>query len=284
MQTVHKLLSRLRQEAPGIIAGHGQHGGAAMSDGADKLASAISDIAGHYGRPLSAASLTAGMALVSGRLPLEHAELAAERAGLTCSIDKLEIASLRDHDLPAIILTAEGDVEIIWRISRSASGDAETATMSLPGRRDLFTDLPMADLVDAGAQRVIRLRPASGLDERGEAAMVAARKSWFLPAFRESRHIYAQAIGATIAINLLALAVPLFSMNVYDRVLPNAAEATLWALALGVMIAILFDFLIRTLRAIFVDTASRRADVRLSGLIYGRKRSWKIAALPAPID
>ena len=73
-----------------------------------------------------------------------------------------------------------------------------------------------------------------------------------------------------MALNLLALALPLFTMNVYDRVLPNAVETTLWALAIGVVLATLFDFLIKTLRAKFVDVASRRADVVLANLIFGR--------------
>ncbi|MEM1370717.1 MAG: ABC transporter transmembrane domain-containing protein, partial [Pseudomonadota bacterium] len=90
------------------------------------------------------------------------------------------------------------------------------------------------------------------------------------PAFRQCRPIYAQAILATLVINTLALAMPLFTMNVYDRVLPNAAEATLWALGFGVLLAIVLDFILRTLRAYFVDAASRSADVRLSNLIYAR--------------
>ncbi|MEO1266105.1 MAG: ATP-binding cassette domain-containing protein, partial [Pseudomonadota bacterium] len=116
----------------------------------------------------------------------------------------------------------------------------------------------------------MRLRPAASRDNRADDAAAKPEAHWFFSAFRECRGIYTQAIFATLALNLLALAVPLFSMNVYDRVVPNAAEETLWALAAGVGIAILFDFLIRTLRSIFVDHASQRADVRLANVIYGR--------------
>jgi len=276
------MANRLRREAPGIISGRRCKGEAvalevgagadadADADDGDWLAQAICDIAAHYGKPQSAVSLTAGLPLVSGRLPLEHAERAAGRASLALSIDRLDILSLGDHDLPAITLSQQGQVEIVWRMQRADDGKPATITMGLPGRHDVAVDLAAAEFAAAPPQQVMRLRPMSGLDERGESAIAQSAKGWFLPAFRESRHIYAQAVAATIAVNLLALAVPLFSMNVYDRVLPNAAETTLWALAIGVMIAISCDFLIRTLRAIFVDTASRRADVRLAGLIYSR--------------
>ena len=65
---------------------------------------------------------------------------------------------------------------------------------------------------------------------------------------RENWPAWTQVIVAAFGINLLALAVPLFVMNVYDRVIPNAAVVTLWTLAIGVGIALLLDLALRTLR------------------------------------
>jgi ATP-binding cassette subfamily C protein LapB len=128
--------------------------------------------------------------------------------------------------------------------------------------------------------RILRARPQTALDERGSSAGPRRANSWFLAAFRGSRRIYAEAILATIVINILALAMPLFTMNVYDRVLPNAAAETMWALAIGVVLATLFDFTIKMLRANFVDTASRRADIKLANFIYGRLLSAKLPERP----
>lgn len=248
---------------------------------ADPLAQAIADIAAHYGTPSAAAALTSSLPLVNGRLPLEHAADAAARAGLLLEVTRTQPQNLQPSDLPAIVLTRDGDVEILWELRGNAKGKTQTAVMSLPGSSmDKRIEVPARDLKRA-AKRILRLRPASGLDARGNEAIARKPKGWFLAAFRDSRRIYAEAIAATLAVNVLALAVPLFSMNVYDRVLPNAAEATLWALALGVGIAILFDFLIRTLRASAVDAASRRADARLSAMIYGRLLGARLATQPA---
>ncbi|MCH9807585.1 MAG: type I secretion system permease/ATPase [Alphaproteobacteria bacterium] len=253
----------------------------ACADG-DPLGLAIADIARHYGQAVVTETLTAGLALVGKRLPLEHAEEAAKRAGLQLAIEKRPLHRLDDAELPVVLLTKDNEPEILWAIGRDAKAKPETVSISLPGQSDRPIELPAAEVSKAASGRIISLTLIStAVDSRGEEAMEPSAKGWFLSAFRDSRRIYGEAIAATLAVNVLALAMPLFSMNVYDRVLPNAAETTLWALALGVGIAILFDFFIRTLRATAVDSASRRADAKLSALIYGRLLGAKLSTTPA---
>jgi ABC-type bacteriocin/lantibiotic exporter with double-glycine peptidase domain len=67
---------------------------------------------------------------------------------------------------------------------------------------------------------------------------------------------------------MFALAMPMFSMNVYDRVVPNNAVETLWVLAIGIGLVLLFNFALSTLRSYVVDTASKRVDVSCP------RRSW----------
>ncbi len=244
----------------------------------DQLALAICDIASHFGTPIVPQSLTSGLPLVNGLLPLEHLEIAAERANLAFEAISKNIKKLTPHEFPVLVLLSSGKVVVVWQLEIDDTGKPIAVVKSDPGNPQ---DRILVEVGDFSSKenQVFRLHPIDGLDSRGrEAINTGGTKNWFLPAFKESRKIYAEAIGATIAINMLGLAVPLFSMNVYDRVLPNAAEATLWALAIGVLIAIGFEFLLRTLRAYFVDAASRRADVRLSNLIFGRLMGSKLTA------
>ncbi len=236
----------------------------------DLLCAAVADVAAHYGVTIAPHAIAAGLPLRDGRLPLDHIELAAQRAGLSAAVDDVAIEALEPFELPVIALMNDGGCDIVWQLHKDQGGRVMAAVLSPAGRAQARVKVPLAEVDQAATRTIIRLRPISGADERGEAALRAAKSGWFLPAFLESRRIYAEAIAATVALNLLALALPLFTMNVYDRVLPNAVEATLWALAIGASLATAFDFLIKTLRADFVDIASRRADVRLSNLIYGR--------------
>ncbi len=236
----------------------------------DQLAAAIADMAGYYRRPVSIAALTSGIALCKGRLPIEHVEIAAQRAGLACEHGEKNLLQVASNELPLVCLMKDGGVEILWSAVHDQNGELTSVRLSVPGRADVPIDVPATEFAQAATGKIIRLKPQTPLDERVEHSVHEQERNWFFGAFRDTTHIYAEAITATVAINLLALAMPLFSMNVYDRVLPNAAEETLWALSSGVMLAVGFDFLIRTLRAHFIDAASRRADVRLSALIYSR--------------
>ena len=93
---------------------------------------------------------------------------------------------------------------------------------------------------------------------------------WFFSAFRKSKWIYAQVLIAAMVSNFLSLATALFTMTVYDRIIPNGAFESLTALSIGVVIALGFDFLIRSLRATFIDTASKRADLEISRRLFER--------------
>ena len=80
---------------------------------------------------------------------------------------------------------------------------------------------------------------------------------------------------AALIVNLLALAVPLFTMNVYDRVIPNKAIPTLWVLAIGVVLALAFDFVLRLARSQLVDEIGRKLDAK-----YSQKLFEKVMNLP----
>ncbi|MEO1708734.1 MAG: type I secretion system permease/ATPase [Pseudomonadota bacterium] len=271
-----------------------------MSRPRDPLSHALVLLADGFGVRTTEAAITAGIGLVNGRLPIEHIEIAGANAGLDARLTSARLNTLKPDHCPFLAETHDGDWWLVQSIapgatrkqkpqfqvvrdqSRGAAGGAHTPNNAAP----------LAEVVDAEtfaasySGRTVRATPlksAATRDKRSDAAAKPTEQNWFLSAFRESTPIYAQAIAATVAVNLLALAIPLFSMNVYDRVIPNAAEATLWALGIGVAIAIVFELTIRTLRAMFVDVASRRADVRLSNMIYARLLGARAERQPSSV-
>ena len=93
---------------------------------------------------------------------------------------------------------------------------------------------------------------------------------WFFSAFRKSKWLYVQVMIAAMVSNFLSLTTSLFTMTVYDRIIPNGAFESLIALSIGVIIALGFDFLIKSLRARFIDVASKRADLEISRRLFDR--------------
>lgn len=279
--SVPELIDRIARAIPSL-----QRSASPTGQHDDVLAAALLEIAGHYGLRANLASLLHGLPLVRGRLALEHAPDAARHAGLTARLEQRACGDLADAELPVIVPMSDGTADILWQIERDARGTPAAALMSAPGRTLQRVRIPFSDLSAAAATHLLLVRPAalaSTTDGRGSEAFSARAPGWFLSAFTASRGMYREAILATIAINVLALAMPLFTMNIYDRVLPNAATNTLWALSIGVLLATTFDFAIKSLRARFIDVAGRGADVRLSNLVMSRVIGARMTADRASI-
>jgi ATP-binding cassette subfamily C protein LapB len=95
-----------------------------------------------------------------------------------------------------------------------------------------------------------------------------------------SWRIYIEVVLAALLVNSFAIAGPLFVMNVYDRVVPNFAEETLWVLAIGVVIVYAFDFVLKMLRSYFVDAAGKAADTKIAGRLFQQVLGMKMAHRP----
>ena len=113
-----------------------------------------------------------------------------------------------------------------------------------------------------------------------QAELAIEKKHWFFGSLAPFWRSYVVVAIAALFINLIALASPLFVMNVYDRVLPNEAISTLWVLAVGVSLALLFDLLLKTSRAAVIDYTGRKLDIRLSQMIFDKVIGSKISARP----
>ena len=184
------------------------------------------------------------------------------------------IASIR-WSYPAILLLENGDACVAFaRRGRRKLRifDPHTETM---------TTIALSTVKKSYSGLAILLKPDIRLSAREPEAIQLARGHWFWGVVWRLWPSYVQVILSASIINILALASPLFIMNVYDRVLPNNAISTLWVLAIGMGIAVTFDFIFKLLRSWMIDTAGRRADVLLAGRIYEHLLSIKLQNKPA---
>ena len=104
---------------------------------------------------------------------------------------------------------------------------------------------------------------------------------WFWGSMKQSKWTYGQVLVAAAVSNFLGLSTSIFIMVVYDSIVPNQAIESLVALTIGVLIALFFDFIIKSLRAAFIDRAGKKADGRMSGLIFKQLMSINLASKSA---
>ena len=145
---------------------------------------------------------------------------------------------------------------------------------------DIKADGRLSVILDEKAKKV-EVIESSALSDTYSGFVIVSKKltkrekkeragHWFFGAFRKSRWLYAQVILASIISNFLALTTSIFTMTVYDRIIPNSAIDSLIALSVGVIIALCFDFIIKTIRGSFIDNASKLADLEVSNTLFDR--------------
>jgi len=105
----------------------------------------------------------------------------------------------------------------------------------------------------------------------------------FKAAVFRRKHAIMVTILATVVINLIALVTSLYSMQVYDRVVPRGAFSTLFVLSIGAIAALLFDFILRVTRANLLESESVRIDSEVSEFFFSRAADIRLDARPGGI-
>lgn len=235
-------------------------------------------VATYYGRPSSDTVLFSGLPdEIVESLELDDVEHVAERIGL--QVIQIGERAIRenDFDCPAIVVLKDGGTLPLLEVTDDGvyTLDVRDATTST---RLTHQEL-MALAPDFGFGFTLYYRNDSEEALVGSADEIEQRH-WLVRALMPYWRTYIRVIVAALFINLIALASPLFTMNVYDRVLPNKAIPTLWVLAVGIMLAYLFDYLLKEARAALIDHAGRNADLRLSQMIFDKVLNTTLASRP----
>jgi len=211
-------------------------------------------------------TLLAGLPVEQGVLTPALFERAARNAHLSSHIVRTTLKGIKRALLPAVVLL-EGNhacVLLEW------SSDGRQARLLYPEFGGAAVMVPVEELESGYAGSVIYARPLQRFDARIPQVQAGRHGHWFWGVIAENRALYRDVLLAAFLANLFALGMPLFTMNVYDRVVPNRAFDTLWVLAFGLLLMLVSDLVLRTMRNRFVDLASARADVKLSAFIMER--------------
>jgi len=179
--------------------------------------------------------------------------------GFKASFGNLSLASMTSDFYPAIAFLKDGNSVIV-----KEADEEEEIIVIYPHDRNR-KELISKDKFGSQFSGYVIIAKELNRREKEERS-----GHWFFSAFRKSKWIYVQVMIAAMVSNFLSLTTSLFTMTVYDRIIPNGAFESLIALSIGVVIALGFDFLIKSLRARFIDTASKRADLEISRRLFDR--------------
>ncbi len=245
----------------------------------DPLLDCLVEVCRLHGVGASRASLSAGLPLVAGRLTLELAERAAARVGMSARLQRLPLPAIEPATLPALLILHDNKACVL----QGWSADGAMAQVLLPETAQGAVSLPRAELAARFTGVVLFVRPHFRFDARAPERRPGRTGHWFWSAVLTQRFVYRDVMLSALLVNLFALALPLFSMNVYDRVVPNHAVETLWALAIGMALVLMADLALRKLRSRFVDEASARIDVELSARLMERVLGMKLENRPESV-
>jgi len=242
----------------------------------DSLLECLLVIGNFHGQATTRESLTTGLPLQNAKLDPKLFSRAANRIGLTTKIHKKVLSHINPYLLPAVLLLRDEQACVLLGFTPS-----RRAKVVFPELSDAPIEIDLNELEEKYLGSVIFARPRFRFDQRSpQQKTTPASEHWFWRSFRSSYALYRDVLIAAFFINLMAIALPLFTMNVYDRVIPNFAVETLWVLAIGVAIVVMADAVLRTIRAYYLDLASKRIDMRLSTDIMERVLGLRMESRP----
>ena len=244
----------------------------------DPLLDCLVEITRLYARPTPRAALIAGLPLGQDGLTPSLFFRAASRAGLASRIAKMDLDEIQAGLLPAVLLLQGNKACVLVRHDL----DSHQCTVLFPETGQGEVVMETQALKALYTERVIFVRPRFRLDQRTPASSGAGRH-WFWSAFVDQLPLYKDVLMAAFMVNIMALAVPMFSMNVYDRVIPSPGRETLWMLALGVVLSVVMDYTLKMVRSHFVDLAGSRIDVKISALIMERVLGMRLRDKPGSV-
>lgn len=196
--------------------------------------------------------------------------------GFENTLSKRDLQDIPSLAVPLVLMLHNEEAAVVVRIE----GVGRNRIYFLRQIDGLEQQLSHDELVSLYLGYCWFIKPKVTADNRSDLPEYHLPKSWFWKVIWRFKGYYYQVILATFIINFLALVSSLYVMNVYDRVIPNQAYETLWVLSIGVMLAILFEFLAKMIRGHLTDIAGKKADLIISSAIFRRMMALRLADRP----
>ncbi|TKD18434.1 ATP-binding cassette domain-containing protein [Rhodobacter capsulatus] len=204
----------------------------------------------------------------AGEVQPEHIAAVLRVAGMTAAVE--EIARLSPGQWPALAQMTSGQLVLVIR------QEAELLFVYDKTCPDQRAEVALAEFAPFFSGKIIRARTSLRQLEQRHAPDTSP-EHWFWGAFKAQRRAFVEVALGSLFANILAVAVSMFSMQVYDRVIPHKSEATLWVLALGALLALVLEMALKLARSGLMDLAGRKIELTVQGLLMDRLLGMKAA-------
>lgn len=185
----------------------------------------------------------------------------ANEVGLTAVHKKIDVNDIPSHFFPCIIFDKNQKPFILQKKDRDVYLYDPVTQEQQKENKTFLSNFKEAILIFRDAKKEQLLSTSK-------------TKDWFWSPVKSFWRSYVEVGFLTLFINIFALAVPLFTMSVYDRVVPNNATETLFVLASGVVIILLFDVYFKSVRNHIIENVGKKLGVFLEEELM--KRMLKI--------
>ncbi len=242
-----------------------------------------------YAKPVSMQTLIAGLPhppeqKTPNLLTFSQAESlfirASKRAGFKSTLVKKDLSEILDIHLPAILLLDRGQSSILEAIS---SDGKMAKVIYTEGDEPLEEWIEIEKLSQNYTGYLFLLKREIDYKEGATFAWLHRGKHWFWDTIKLSLPIYKDVLLASLLVNLFVLATPMFTRNVYDRVIPNNAVETLMVFAGGVLFIYLLDAFLKYFRSKMLEIAAKKSDVIMSSIIFERVMDMHLSEFPRSI-
>jgi ATP-binding cassette subfamily C protein LapB len=241
-----------------------------------KWIASIVRVSASYGHHLDGQYLTQQMTWLDGATLEQKLLRLSSMMNLQIKIKRQHEVKLTSHAVPFLVVRADDQIAVVESIN-----DDGGLSFWLADDTDLVHELPHDEFWSFSTGIIVLLSPAlRGRDSRVDEFVKPYEKHWLIQGFQGMRHKIAEISIASILSNVLALAGILFSMQVYDRVIPAESYNTLWVLFFGVLIAALFEFLVRMARTRASDLMGKHVDLKISSFLFARAMAIRNEARP----
>ena len=246
----------------------------------DALLHSVVWLTRHHGRERSAESLLADLPL-TGPMGPDQAIRVMREAGFNAGLIQRRIGEIHSLLLPAVLLLKNGDACIAVRRLDSAQPDRYEVVM--PGKDYIGCEANESELQSEYTGFAFVATPVvqAQLGTPDDGLLRDPGSHWLWGTLRRFFPYYRSALLAAMMSNVLMLVSGLVMSVVYDKVIPHQAFVTLWALATGAMLALLFDLLARQLRSHLIDMAGRKADLIIGSLLFRQTLGVRMEHRPA---